>query len=346
MPAANTHVPREVHGYKIGRKIGSGSFGDVYHCRRDGKEYAVKLERISSKRAQLHHEWKLYGALSGGPGIPKVYWYGTAGKYNVLVMELLGSSIEDLFKRNNKRFSLKTVLMLADQMIERLQFVHSKGILHRDVKPNNFLVGRGEDASQVYLVDFGLSKAYLDQKTREHVPYRDGRVGLTGTARYTSISNHLGIELSRRDDLEGLGYVLVRMLSGTLPWQGIRGETKQLRNEKIKTKKMETPLESVCQGEAAYLHDFIEICRGLDFYDHPPYGRLRRLIRDALAEAKCEYDLVFDWCVKCESDADTASSAEGSSHEDDKKKIIGKRRGCCDENWDEAGSKKSRTELM
>jgi serine/threonine protein kinase len=300
-------VPREVGGYKLGSKIGSGSFGEVYAGRgRNGEEVAVKLEKVSKTGTQqLAHEWKLYSSLAGSPGVPQVYWFGTEGKYNALVMELLGSSLEDLFKRCDKRFSSKTVLMLADQMIRLLQFVHSRGIVHRDIKPNNFLVGRGAKANQIYIVDFGLSKSYIDRKTGKHASYKDGRTGLTGTARYTSVSNHQGVDLARRDDLEGLGYVLVRMFTGTLPWQGIKAETKPLRNEKIKAKKMATSLQELCQGLPREIMEYLATCRNLGFYDEPPYDELRDLMRSVLVRENHENDKLFDWNDEKDSDMST-----------------------------------------
>lgn len=307
-------LPREVGGYRLGRQLGSGSFGEVYHGRRGSEEVAIKLERSSCRRSQLIHEWKLYSTLAGGTGIPQVYWYGTVGKYNAMVMELLGPSLEDLFRRCCSRFSVKTALMCADQMLQRLQHVHARGVVHRDIKPNNFLVGRGEHANQIYIVDFGLSKTYLDRKTRQHVPYRDGRKGLTGTARYTSIGNHLGVELTRRDDLEGLGYVLLRMLRGTLPWQGIKAETKQLRNDRIKAKKVATTIEELCDGVPEELAEYLATCRNLEFDEEPPYDDLRNLMREALMNRGYKYDLAYDWSGARQSDVSTSAS-DGTSEE-------------------------------
>jgi len=162
-----------------------------------------------------------------------------------MVMEYLGSNLEDLFVCNQKHFSLKTVLMLAGQMIERLKYVHSRQYLHQDIKPENFVMGRGKKASLVYILDFGLAKKYRNPKTNQHIAYREGKT-LTGTARYASINTHKGIEQSRRDDIEGLLHVLIYFLRGGLPWQGIAGNNKKEKYNKILDVKINTPIANLC----------------------------------------------------------------------------------------------------
>lgn len=312
-------LPKDVGGYVLGRQIGSGSFGEVYMARRGTERVAVKLERSSSsKRSHLRRERRLYASLQDAAGFPRVQWYGSVGKWNAMVLELLGASLEELFRRE-KRFTLKTVLLCADQMIQRLEYLHNRGIIHCDVKPNNFAVGRGTQASQIYLLDFGLSRHYVDSVTQAHIPYRDGRRGLTGTARYTSISNHQGVELARRDDMEGLGYVLVRMHLGTLPWQGIKAETKQLRNDLIRDRKLSVSVKQLCEGLPVEFEHYINICRGLAFEQRPPYEELRGLMRKALADNFAaggdleDMDTSFDWSGKVPEGASSGTTSAGSS---------------------------------
>uniref|UniRef100_A0A3Q2XU90 non-specific serine/threonine protein kinase n=1 Tax=Hippocampus comes TaxID=109280 RepID=A0A3Q2XU90_HIPCM len=278
--------------YRLGRKIGSGSFGDIYL----GEEVAIKLECVKTKHPQLHIESKFYKMMQGGVGIPSIKWCGAEGDYNVMVMELLGPSLEDLFNFCSRKFSLKTVLLLADQMISRIEYIHLKNFIHRDVKPDNFLMGLGKKGNLVYIIDFGLAKKYRDARTHQHIPYRENK-NLTGTARYASINTHLGIEQSRRDDLESLGYVLMYFNLGSLPWQGLKAATKRQKYERISEKKMSTPIEVLCKGYPSVFSTYLNLCRSLRFDDKPDYSYLRQLFRNLFHRQGFSYDYVFDWSM-------------------------------------------------
>ena len=211
-------------------------------------------------------------------------------------MDLLGSSLEDMFTVCNKRFSLKTALMLADQMISRVQHVHRMSFVHRDIKPDNFLMGLDNRANIVNIIDFGLAKRYRDPRTRVHIPLREGK-NFTGTARYASINTHLGTEQSRRDDLESLGYVILYFLKGTLPWQGLRAATKKVKYEKISEKKISTPVSQLTHGLPSEFTTYFEYCRSLRFEEDPNYDHLRKMFHKLFRSEGFVWDYVFDWSV-------------------------------------------------
>ncbi|XP_017393500.1 casein kinase I [Cebus imitator] len=302
--------------YKLVRKIGSGSFGDVYLgiTTTNGEEVAVKLESQKAKHPQLLYESKLYTILQGGIGIPHMHWYGQEKDSNVLVMDLLGPSLEDLFNFCSRRFTMKTVLMLADQMISRIEYVHTKNFLHRDIKPDNFLMGTGRHCNKLFLIDFGLAKKYRDSRTRQHIPYREDK-HLIGTVRYASINTHLGIEQSRRDDMESLGYVFMYFNRTNLPWQGLKAMTKKQKYEKISEKKMSTPVEVLCKGFPAEFAMYLNYCRGLRFEEVPDYMYLKQLFRILFRTLNHQYDYTFDWTMLKQKAAQQAASSSGQGQQ-------------------------------
>uniref|UniRef100_A0A1J3IN58 non-specific serine/threonine protein kinase n=1 Tax=Noccaea caerulescens TaxID=107243 RepID=A0A1J3IN58_NOCCA len=290
--------PRIGSKFRLGRKIGSGSFGEIYLGTdvQTNEEVAIKLESVKTAHPQLSYESRIYRVLQGGTGIPNMKWYGVEGDYNVLVMDLLGPSLEDLFSYCNRKFTLKTVLMLADQMLNRLEFIHSKSYLHRDIKPDNFLMGLGRRANQVYIIDFGLAKKYRDSSTHRHIPYRENK-SLIGTPRYASLNTHIGIEQSRRDDLESLGYIFMYFLMGILPWQGLKAGNKKQKYDKISEKKVSTSIEALCRGHPTEFASYFHYCRSLRFDDKPDYAYLKRLFRNLFIREGFQFDFVFDWTV-------------------------------------------------
>jgi hypothetical protein len=212
-----------------------------------------------------------------------------------MVMDLLGPSLEDLFNKCNRRFSLKTVLQIADQMLERVDTLHSRHLIHRDIKPANFVIGLQETAANIYCVDFGLSKRYRHPKNLQHIPHRDGR-SLTGTPRYASINNHLGIEQSRRDDLESVGYVLIYFLKGSLPWQGLKAKNAQKKYRLILEKKQQVSIAQLCQGCPSQFAEFLAYTRSLKFDAKPDIPYLRKLFRDLYHAQNCgAIPKLWDW---------------------------------------------------
>uniref|UniRef100_A0A8C7D0L0 non-specific serine/threonine protein kinase n=1 Tax=Oncorhynchus kisutch TaxID=8019 RepID=A0A8C7D0L0_ONCKI len=270
--------------YRLGRKIGSGSFGDIYLGINiaTGEEVAIKLECVKTKHPQLHIESKFYKMMQGG---------GERGVGQAGVVRGGGSG--RLFNHSLSPFPL-FLHYLSPLQISRIEYIHSKNFIHRDVKPDNFLMGLGKKGNLVYIIDFGLAKKYRDARTHQHIPYRENK-NLTGTARYASINTHLGIEQSRRDDLESLGYVLMYFNLGSLPWQGLKAATKRQKYERISEKKMSTPIEVLCKGYPSEFSTYLNFCRSLRFDDKPDYSYLRQLFRNLFHRQGFSYDYVFDW---------------------------------------------------
>jgi serine/threonine protein kinase len=282
--------------YRLKKRIGGGSFGEIYIAidSMTGEEVAVKVESTKVRPPQLFNESRMYRALSGGVGIPTLKTYTVEADYSQLAMELLGSSLETLFDECERKFTLKTVLMIADQLIARIEYVHRRGIIHRDVKPDNFAIGRNPKSSVIYMIDFGLAKRYRDAHLMQHIPYVDGK-SLIGTARYASINTHLGIEQSRRDDLESIAYMLIYFLRGSLPWMGLKGDTRHAKNSAICDAKVATPIGSLCKGLPNEFAAFLSDVRRLEFNEEPKYSSYREMFRQLFLRERYLHDMQFDW---------------------------------------------------
>jgi len=209
-------------------------------------------------------------------------------------MELLGESIEDIFQKQQKKFSIKTVCMTGIQMLDRLEFVHNKNIIHRDIKPDNFVLGLDNKSHIIYVLDFGLSKKFRSSRTHQHIKFSVNKK-LTGTARYASINALKGCEQSRRDDLEAIGYVLMYFLRGSLPWQGLHVHKGEDRYKKILTKKRSTSAEELCKGFPSEFAEYVNYTRNLEFEADPDYKYLRGLLLSVLEKEKQPYDFYYDW---------------------------------------------------
>eukprot|EP00347_Sterkiella_histriomuscorum_P024347 403331441 len=287
----------------VGRKLGAGSFGSILLGTDidNGKYVAIKFEKSSlNKQPQLPYEAKVMRNLSQGNnpvfGVPKIHWLAMESEFNIMVMDLLGPSLADLFNYCSKKFSLKTTLMLADQMLQRIEQIHKKNYIHRDIKPDNFLMGLGTESYIVNVIDFGLSKKFRDAKSQQHIPYRENR-NLTGTARYASLNAHLGIEQSRRDDLEAIGFCLIYFIQGKLPWQNLQANNRAERYAKIAEIKLRSPVEHICLDLPLEIANYMHYVRALRFEDRPDYQGIRHFFKKLLVKEGYEYDHLYDWVM-------------------------------------------------
>ena len=286
--------------YRLKDQIGEGSFGMIYRAESESGLYAVKFEKKRpNKRSLLESESKIMSYLKG-PGIPKIYSYSIYNDYNVMVMQLLGKNLNSLLnKTEEKRLSLKTICMLGIKMIRILEYIHEKHIIHRDIKPDNFTMDY-EKGTTLYLLDFGLAKQYRSSKTLEHYPMKKNKK-LTGTARYASINALRGNDQSRRDDLESIGYVLIYLLKGVLPWQGIDAKTKEEKYAKILYKKEITPPEELCNGYPDELVNYLKYTKNLEYEEDPKYDYLIELFEKIIKVDLNEMiDYRYDWIISRE----------------------------------------------
>eukprot|EP00826_Nyctotherus_ovalis_P006892 TRINITY_DN11681_c0_g2_i1.p1 TRINITY_DN11681_c0_g2~~TRINITY_DN11681_c0_g2_i1.p1 ORF type:complete len:243 (+),score=40.22 TRINITY_DN11681_c0_g2_i1:445-1173(+) len=179
-------------------------------------------------------------------------------------------------------------------MVNAVEQLHKLDYIHRDIKPENFVMGAGKKSSSVFLIDFGLSKPFRDPISRLHIPYRDHK-SFTGTARYASISTHLGAEQSRRDDLEGLGYIFVYLLKGELPWQNVQGMDRREKYEQILNAKLKTPVNELCKGLPLEFESYLSYCRRMKFNERPDYVYIRRIFQELFIKQGYLHDGVYDW---------------------------------------------------
>ena len=321
--------------YRCIEYIGEGSFSQIIKVEYNNKYYAMKVEDIRKKQKLLSNEASMMIYLKC-PNIPYIVTYGSSGGFNILTMQLLGSNLQSVFEREGT-FSIKTVCLLAYQILSVLEHIHNKGVIHRDIKPENFLLGNEAESNSkyLYLIDFGLSK-FFDKNNFNDI--LTNKKKLTGTPRYASINAQRGFEQSMRDDLESVGYMLIYFLKGKLPWMGIEGKDQIEKNKKICIRKIETSSSDLCYGLPKQFVEYFDYCKELEFHQMPDYSMLKELFMKMLRSENEKFDYIYDWDVDkkykkkkfdnlgfyCRSVELGEGEGEGNANLDGKNKPIGK----------------------
>jgi len=295
-------IGSEINSYTITKYINSGAFGDVFEARDNKNNINVALKipiQTEEKNGQkwLLEEAKIYKHLlqknedNEEPiGITNVKMINSKKlDLKIMVMDLLGPSIESLIQKR-KKFRLPSIILLAIQMIKIVRFLHLRGYVHRDLKPDNFVLDY-ENMDKLYCIDFGLAKKYVNNKNN-HVEMTT-KHKFCGTARYASISAHLGYTQSRKDDLESIGYILVYLFNGKLPWQHIKHSDKEKKYQMILRKKQDISEQELTKGLPREFLVYFKYVKELDFDEKPHYTSLINMFVKLYQTKK--YNNNYEW---------------------------------------------------
>ena len=280
--------------YKPIKLLGAGTFSVVYEGIniKDNSKVALKLEEKNINKSLLKSEALNIFALQGF-GIIKFISFGHSKDYNVLVEPLLGESLYSLYLQLKKNFTLKDICLIGIQTIERIEYIHSKGYLHGDIKPENFVIGNN-DQRIIYIIDFGLSKKYRSDRTGNHIQFCITKK-MNGTARYASTNSLRGVEISRRDDLECLAYMIIYFIMKKLPWQGVKANSLQNRYKKIYYMKKKLIYDENFKQLPKEIQEFYNDIKKLKFEEKPNYVKLKGYFYILLKKNGFEADNNFSW---------------------------------------------------
>jgi serine/threonine protein kinase len=297
--------------YKPIRKIGIGAFGDIYSVidLNYKTSFAMKTEKIEAEPKSLETEAYYLYNLQGGIGIPKIITYGHIKKYNILIETLLNESLYNIYIKNNKYCSLIDICLIGVQMLERLEWIHSKNILYRDVKPENCLIGL-KNPNLIYIVDFGLCKRYRSSKTGKHIPMRQtGK--FNGTMEYASSYVLKGNESSRRDDLISLGYMLIFLFKKYLPWKISLKEINRTKYLELINKKESNDNGLLFKNLPQEIVEYIIYTNNLKFEQAPDYSYLSSLFKSIIFKMNLNYNkLSFSWITKPNKEAQNMTNSK------------------------------------
>jgi len=280
--------------YKLLERIGRGSYGEIYRGENieNKTKVAIKVEDATSK--SIHREISVYKRLNNKNGFPNLLYYTKENSKMFLVMDLLGKNLTQHFIKCSGQFTLKTVIMLAEQMIARIKTLHSKGYIHRDIKPENFVMGLEPASDKVFLIDFGFCKQYKNLYTQKHIPFKQN-IMFAGNLSFSSLNAALEVQPSRRDDLESIGLVLLYFVRPLLPWSKIRCDSIEQRFDAVLEIKKSISIKKLCEGLPNGFRYYFDYCRKLKFEETPDYDYLISLFHQMARDSKIKLDGEFDW---------------------------------------------------
>ena len=278
--------------FRVLNHLSKGAFSDIYAGINilTKEKVAIKVEDRFTVDKYLETECFFLFSLKG-LGIPKVISFGHNKEYDILVMPLLGKSLHEIQRSKNFNFEFKDICLMAIQIIERIQWIHSQKIIHRDIKPDNFLIGLN-DPNIIYLIDFGLSKKYRSSTTGNHIKNSKLKK-FVGSLRYASINALKLREQSRRDDLESIGYMLIYLIKGKLPWDSIKVDNKRSSYLKLSLYKKNLEPEILCRNLPKEFAEYIRYVKNLNFEDEPDYNYVKNLFRIMLRKQGIEENRIF-----------------------------------------------------
>ena len=296
-PAPDTY---KLNDYTIlfNKKLGGGAFGKIYSCinNKTKEIFACKIEKPDIETPQLSNEYKILNLLKNYLFFPKCYKFCSSPHGHILILDHLGANLGIIMsKLPNQRFSMKSTLMIITQCLERLKEIHDKGIIHRDMKPENLVIGYKGKEKNIYLIDFGLSKLVTGEKKNLNlIPVKKEKI-VIGTVRYISLNTHLGNEQCKKDDLESLAYIMVYFIKGELPWQNIKAKSRKEKYSKIYQMKKKTVPNELTNFLPEEIKTFLNYILNLNPKQKPDYTKLNNLINNLMNKYGYSNDLQFDW---------------------------------------------------